>query len=129
MADKLLLDTNIVVGLINGESRVVQFLQGRDEIYLPCIALGELFYGAFRSSQVAFNIAGVEAVIAERKFANCDATTARYYGEVKSKLIATGKPIPENDIWIAALAMQHDMTLVSRDSHFGHIASLQTISI
>ena len=48
----------------------------------------------------------------------CDAATAATYGEIKATLRAKGSPIPENDLWIAALAQQHDLTLASRDAHF-----------
>jgi tRNA(fMet)-specific endonuclease VapC len=55
----------------------------------------------------------------------CDAITATYYGNVKDQLRLKGKPIPENDIWIAALALQHDLVLISRDEHFKVIEQLK----
>ena len=54
----------------------------------------------------------------------CDGDTARYYGEIKAGLRARGRPIPENDIWIAAISRQHNLTLVSRDTHFGEVNNL-----
>jgi tRNA(fMet)-specific endonuclease VapC len=56
----------------------------------------------------------------------CDTETARRYGEVKNKLKLKGRPLPENDVWIAALALQHDLTLVTRDAHFQEVESLKT---
>ncbi|TDA70360.1 MAG: type II toxin-antitoxin system VapC family toxin [Clostridia bacterium] len=50
--------------------------------------------------------------------------TAYYYGQVKAQLKVKGHPIPENDIWIAAAALQHGLTLVSRDTHFKPIEGL-----
>lgn len=55
----------------------------------------------------------------------CDAETARRYGEVKNGLRQKGRPIPENDIWIAAIALQYDLTLVARDVHFGEVDGLK----
>jgi len=56
----------------------------------------------------------------------CDTETAREYGQIKNSLRAKGKPIPENDIWIAAIAIQYDLTLVTRDGHFTEIEGLAT---
>jgi tRNA(fMet)-specific endonuclease VapC len=55
----------------------------------------------------------------------CDATTANYYGQIKKELKEKGNPIPENDIWIAAIAKQHELELVSRDKHFEKIDNLK----
>lgn len=54
----------------------------------------------------------------------CDEVTARHYGEIKNQLKENGRPIPENDIWIAAIAQQYDLTLVTRDKHFNAVANL-----
>jgi tRNA(fMet)-specific endonuclease VapC len=55
---------------------------------------------------------------------NVDADTAATYGRLKSELSSAGKIIPDNDLWIAALAIQHNLPLVSRDQHFGNITGL-----
>jgi len=55
----------------------------------------------------------------------CDAETARRYGEIKFGLQQKGRPISENDIWIAAIAVQHELTLASRDGHFAEVEGLQ----
>jgi len=54
----------------------------------------------------------------------CDAVTAQQYGRIKNDLRAKGRPIPENDIWIAAVAVQHGLTVVSRDDHFTEVTDL-----
>lgn len=54
--------------------------------------------------------------------------TARQYGEIKNKLRKKGRPLPENDIWIAALALQYDLILVTRDQHFDEIDNLKLVS-
>ncbi len=54
-----------------------------------------------------------------------DAQTARRYGQVKDSLRQKGRPLPENDLWIAALAEQHSLVLVSRDAHFAEVEGLE----
>jgi tRNA(fMet)-specific endonuclease VapC len=54
-----------------------------------------------------------------------DATVARRYGEIRGALRRIGRPIPENDVWIAATALRYDLMLVSRDSRFEHVADLE----
>jgi tRNA(fMet)-specific endonuclease VapC len=66
-------------------------------------------------------MAYADAVAANNPILVSDATTARIYGSVKNALRIKGQPIPENDMWIAALAIQHDLTLLTRDAHFDRI--------
>ncbi|MEL6327573.1 MAG: PIN domain-containing protein, partial [Cyanobacteria bacterium J06626_23] len=56
---------------------------------------------------------------------DCDSDTARWYGIVKDRLRAKGRPLPENDIWIASTALQHNLTLATRDAHFHHVEGLK----
>ncbi|MBE9080209.1 PIN domain-containing protein [Romeria aff. gracilis LEGE 07310] len=71
--------------------------------------------------------ARIEEFISDNRVVNCDTDTARQYGEVKNRLRAKGRPLPENDIWIAALALQYGTTLVTRDAHFQQVAGLRTV--
>jgi tRNA(fMet)-specific endonuclease VapC len=68
----------------------------------------------------------IEVLAANSLVLECDTDTARYYGELKSLLKLNGTPIPENDIWIAAIAKQHQLVLITRDKHFN---SIDVISI
>ncbi len=121
---RFLLDTNIVIALFAQEADVLQQLQQAAGTFLPCIVLGELYYGARKSGRTEANIQRVDEFAARNAVLNCDAETAQQYGKIKEALRAKGKPLPENDIWIAALALQHDLVLVSRDAHFNEIADL-----
>jgi tRNA(fMet)-specific endonuclease VapC len=58
----------------------------------------------------------------------CDTETARQHGAVKNKLRLKGRPLPENDVWIAALALQHDLILVTCDAHFQEVESLKAVA-
>lgn len=73
------------------------------------------------------NTASVESLIAATVAVGCDLESARRYAYVKSYLRSKGKPIPENDIWIAALSLQHGLTLATRDAHFKELHMLPTV--
>ena len=80
--------------------------------------IGELYYGARRSGRVKANTERMDEFVTESVVLSCDAETAKRYGEIKNELRKKGRPIPENDVWVAALALQYDLTPVSRDEHF-----------
>ena len=119
-----LLDTNIVIALFAGEQSVLDHLKEANEVYIPSIVIGELYYGAHKSSQVNKNLKRIEALIASNIILACDAVTAFHYGNLKEKLRQIGRPSPENDIWIAAIALQFESVLVSRDEHFSTVQGL-----
>ena len=73
---------------------------------------------------VSSNIETVNQFTGANRILSCDSTTAQHYGEIKNLLREKGRPIPENDIWIAAIANQHNLTLVSRDNHFDKVEGL-----
>jgi len=125
-ADKVLLDTNVVVALFAGEPTVLTRIQAAEEVYLPVTALGELYHGAFGSTRQQENIARLETFAQRVAVLHNDEEIAKRYGEIKARLTARGKLIPENDIWIAATAVQYDLTLLSRDIHFRAVDQLRT---
>jgi tRNA(fMet)-specific endonuclease VapC len=120
-----LLDTNIVIGLLANEEAIVQKIQSLTRlIQILNIVLGELLYGAEQSTRKESNKKRLEELTQTAFILGCDAETAHHYAIIKSLLKSQGTPIPENDLWIAALAQQHDMILVTRDGHFKNIPSL-----
>lgn len=118
------MDTNIVIALLDGDKRIAAAVNRAIAIYHPAIVIGELYYGAFKSHKKIENIQRVDMYKSDAVILNCDDDTAKYYGEIKAELKLIGKPIPENDIWIAALAKQYSLTLVTRDKHFNFIEGL-----
>jgi tRNA(fMet)-specific endonuclease VapC len=124
MNGKFLLDTNIVIALFNNDDLVRNKLIEAREVFISNITVGELYFGAYKSNRVESNIKQIDKFVASNTILNSDSTTAKYYGEVKNKLKIKGKPIPENDIWIASIAIQYDLTLVSRDKHLQEIENL-----
>ena len=124
MNGEYLLDTNIIIALFASDAAVIVHLRAADEVYIPVIAVGELYYGAYKSRRINDNLGRIDEFILRNTAIACDASTARYYGKLKNELRQLGQPIPENDIWIAALAMQHNLVLASRDRHFEAIPDL-----
>ena len=124
MNGKYLLDTNIVIAIFAGDSVVLDRIARANEVFLPMIVCGELYYGARKSTHVDANMARIDELAASSALLECDIDTSRHYGRIKNDLRAKGRPIPENDIWIAAVAQQHGLTLASRDSHFNEVDDL-----
>jgi tRNA(fMet)-specific endonuclease VapC len=118
MSGRVLPDTNMLIALFDGNPKVEQRLQVADEVWLCVPVLGELLYGAMASSRAAQNVQRVSRLVELTNVLVCDGETARSFGETKVSLRKKGKPIPNNDLWIAALARQHRLTLLTRDSHF-----------
>jgi tRNA(fMet)-specific endonuclease VapC len=115
---RYLLDTNIVIALLAREQPVVEHVKAAEAVYVPVPVLGELYFGARKSGRVEENLERLRALAAASAVLHCDPVTAERYGELKAMLRAKGTPIPENDLWTAATATQHDLTVASRDEHF-----------
>jgi len=125
MSGRFILDTNIVIAIFSGETSIKEHLLKADEVFLSSTVLGELFFGAIKSKRSKTNLKRISDFADSISILICNKDTAYQYGIVKNKLLDKGKPIPENDIWIAAVAMQNDLILVTRDAHFGEIDDLK----
>lgn len=124
MNGKALVDTNVVIALFAGEPVIIEHLRHQSEVFLCVPVLGELSYGAQASARVESNLARLDQFAKALIVLPCDSETAAYYGSVKFHLRKKGRLLPENDIWIAAIAQQHDLTVVTRDTHFQEIENL-----
>lgn len=118
-----LLDTNIVIALGKGELDLQKMRQSN--FFVANITIAELYYGAYKSQNRAKNIQKLQEFVASNAIIFADIQTSSYYGKISAELRTIGKPIPSNDIWIAALALQYGLVLVTRDQHFHHIDTLQ----
>lgn len=125
MNGRYLLDTNIVIAIFAQDASVVFQLATATEVLIPSIVIGELFYGAYNSKRIADNVQRINDFIEANTIIHCDAETAKCYGQIKNSLKIKGRPIPENDIWIAAIAQQHELTLISRDGHLNEVDSIK----
>ena len=102
-------------------------LKSATELYLPLTALGEMRFGIHRSGNSRRSIEQWERFFREVILLLPDEATASAYAELKQALATKGKPIPENDLWIAATAKSHGLPLFCKDTHFDELADLMTI--
>jgi len=124
MNGRHLLDTNIIVALFKNDENVRTQIAASSEVFVPAIALGELYYGAQHSASVKKNMKQVREFAATSTVLSIELATAEHYGQIKNELKTKGHPLPENDVWIAAIARQHSLTVVTRDQHFKEIDGL-----
>ena len=122
---RVLLDTNIIIALFARDASVEGHLLQTEEVFIPVMAMGELYYGCRHSGRVAENTARLDEFAESNTVVFADLDTCREYGRLKNALRLEGTPIPENDLWIAALASQHGLRLVTRDVHFRHVPHLE----
>lgn len=126
---KLALDTNRYTDLCRGDRSVIETVERADEVWLPFIVVGELRAGFAVGNQGTRN----EAVL--RRFLikpgvgilYADEQTTHHYASVYRQLRKQGTPIPTNDLWIAALVLQHSLVLCARDAHFDTLAQIVRI--
>jgi tRNA(fMet)-specific endonuclease VapC len=125
MNGRYLLDSNIIIALFAKDPVIRIHLSGAKEIFIPYTALGELYFGAYKSQNIQRNVDRIDEFALNNTVLSGDSTTAKIYGQIKNHLKEKGQPIPENDIWIAAIAQQYSLALITRDSHFTGIESLK----
>jgi len=126
---RLLLDSNAYSNLKRGHPPIVELVRGSEEVLLPLVVVGELLYGFRNGSQLGRNVGELQAFL-DSPHVNVppmSLTTADRYSRVAVALRAKGRPIPSNDIWIAAHTMESGADLVSYDRHFGEIDGLAWI--
>ena len=124
IGNKYLLDTNIIIAWLQGETAIANKIEKAEEVHIPVIVVGELYYGATFSNHLQKNIKEIKKVTSNYNVLLIDEGTAINYGNIKTELRKIGKPIPENDIRIAAIARQYELTVVTRDNHFKTIDSI-----
>jgi tRNA(fMet)-specific endonuclease VapC len=127
LANSLLLDTTVVIRHFRAGSAIEEKLAGYSEIYLPYVALAELYAGAFRSARPEENRGRIIRFLEAVTVLLPDEKTPEIYGLISAQLANGGTPIPQNDIWIAASALQFGLPLATTDKHFGNINGLTLI--
>ena len=122
--NSVLLDTSVVIRHFRDANALAVQLAAYEELYLPSPALAELYYGAFRSERPQQHLDQIERFLAAADVLTPDQDTSKHYGEIAAKLARKGTPIPQNDIWMAALSIQCGLPLATTDQHFLHIDGL-----
>jgi tRNA(fMet)-specific endonuclease VapC len=125
------LDTNRLTDLFQGDTELAEFLATCDEVWIPLIVLAEIKAGFYGGTQQHRNEVllrmfmakpTVEVLLPARE-------TAEQYAHLFVQLKRAGTPVPDNDLWIAALALENDLTLITRDRHFDNIPQLLTVRV
>jgi tRNA(fMet)-specific endonuclease VapC len=113
------LDTSVIILSLRGDSAVRARLAAATLLYTSSVTLGELYYGAYSSpTRPDEATIDIEQIVATITTLNIDRVTATIYGGIKRDLKRRGLSMPDNDLWIAATAIQYDVTLAARDAHF-----------
>lgn len=118
------LDTSVAIAVLAGQAGSL-LPQSVREFLLPVPVIGELRYGALNSRRSTENLAEVERLVARCRVLDITAATAGVYARLRLGLKEKGKPIPENDLWIAAVCVEHQAPLVTLDAHFDAIEELE----
>ncbi|MCY4574222.1 MAG: type II toxin-antitoxin system VapC family toxin [Gemmatimonadetes bacterium] len=128
---RVLLDSNAYVQLMRGRERVSRIVRDAEEILLSAVVLGELLYGFRHGSRYERNARLMRAFL-DNPYVTVvpvGETTADRYSRIAASLRAKGRPIPTNDIWIAAHAMETGADLVSADPHFRHVNGIAWVRL
>lgn len=124
MSGNYLLDTNIVIAILRDKPLLSPLPSDLARVAISVVVLGELTYGAFKSQRRDDELAALHAFIATMQVHASTPMTSGRFAELKHYLAVIGNPLPENDVWIAATALEHGLTLVTRDAHFDAIPHL-----
>jgi len=127
-AGSVLLDTSVVIPHLRGDQALSARLSQLASIHIAWVVLGELRFGARRAVRPDEALAQVRAFLRTVALLLPDEGTAEHYGDLKAELARLGKPIPDNDLWIAAMARQYDLPLATRDAHFAQVPRLKTLA-
>lgn len=123
---RAVLDTSVVIAYLRGDPLLAPRLAEltATALYLPWVALGELYYGAQRARHRERSLAQVRKFLRGSVLLLPDENTSEHYGQIKAELSKAGTLIPDNDIWIAAMAREYELPLATRDRHFKLVLQL-----
>ena len=122
----MILDTNTLSAIVDGDSSIVAALQpGR--LAIPVVVLGEFRFGLAQSRRRDEYAQWLGANLQDYNLLDISEHTAVHYAQIRLEVRQSGKPIPTNDTWIAALCRQLDLPLLSRDRHFDQVKGLRRV--
>jgi tRNA(fMet)-specific endonuclease VapC len=126
---RIALDSNRYTDLCRGDAHAIEIIERAHEIWLPLIVVGELRAGFAYGSQREKNERILSKFLNEEGVGilSPDEQTTYFYAEIYAALRKKGRPIPTNDLWIAALSWQHSLVLFARDSDFDAVSQLARI--
>ena len=126
---RLLIDTNIYSYALRGDGGVVEVLKKAEQIGISVVSIGELLAGFKGGGREQKNREELEKFLDSPRVVvySVDEDTSEFYAEILNNLKAIGRPVPTNDIWIAAVAFQNGLKLFTKDEHFKAIAGLSLV--
>ncbi|MDE0051584.1 MAG: type II toxin-antitoxin system VapC family toxin [Rhodospirillales bacterium] len=124
----MILDTNAVSAWADGHVTVEAPLRAADRLVVPSVVLGEYYFGIRQSRLRSRYEAWLSRNLPLTEIAAVTSATAHAYAEIRLELKRMGAPIPSNDAWIAALARQHGLPVLSNDRHFDVVAGVRRIA-
>lgn len=123
----MILDTNALSAAADNDAALAAILARAHELAIPVIVLGEYRHGIAQSRNRASYESWLSGLLNDCVVLDVNEPTTHYYAEITLELKRKGKPIPTNDIWIAALCRQHSLPLLSQDRHFDWIAGSRRV--
>ena len=124
----MILDTNALSAWAEGLASVEASFRSADRIIIPSVVLGEYYFGIRQSRHRNRYEDWLRRYLPLAEIATVTHATADAYADIRLELKRLGTPIPPNDAWIAALARQHDLPIMSNDTHFDVVVGLQRIA-
>ena len=121
----MILDTNALSAYLDGTPGAVEIASQARELAIPVIVAGEFAFGIGQSRHREAYERSLEGMLDRCTVLEIGIETARHYAAIRLELKGAGKPIPANDVWIAALGRQHAMPVMSRDTHFDFVGGLR----
>ena len=123
----MIVDTNALSAFADGEPGVLAEMGKAHKISVPCVVLGEFLFGIAQSRRRSEYAVWINQTLGAAQFLDVTSATAAKYAEVRLELKRFGRPIPSNDMWIAALCRQHALPLLSRDRHYDSVEGLRRV--
>ena len=121
----MILDTNALSAFLDRTAEAVEIVSEAPDIAIPVIVAGEFVYGISKSRYREEYERSLQRMLDRCAVLDIGIETARHYAAIRLELRVAGRPIPANDVWIAALSRQHAMPVMSRDSHFDSVGGLR----
>lgn len=124
----MILDTNALSAFADDAPAAVAAIGRAEQVAIPVIVLGEYRYGINHAARPREHEEWLAKFVRYCRILEVTQRTALWYADIRSELRKTGKPIPANDAWIAALCREHNLPLLSRDQHFDRVAGLRRLT-
>ncbi len=124
----MILDTNALSAFLRGDDAIRDAVGSAQIFAVPVVVIGEYLFGLLSSKQRVQLEADLTRLLGTADVLHVTDETAKHYAAIRHELRSVGRPIPQNDAWIAALARQYTLPILSRDAHFDVVVGIARIS-